>query len=75
MNGETDAASIRSEQVPAPATRSVPAARREGAIAIGAAAVGALALGALAVGSRGDRQDGDRATLTRAGMAALASGG
>jgi len=51
MSCETDAVSIGSEQVPAPAARAEPAVRREGAIVIGAFAVGALALGALAVGA------------------------
>ena len=52
MSSETKTAPTASEQVPAPATRTVPALRREGAIAIGAVAVapGALALGAVAIG-------------------------
>ena len=51
MNRETEAAPTGSEQVPAPAKRTVPTVRRQSAVAIGAVAVGALALGALALGA------------------------
>ena len=51
MTDETDAAPTMAEQVPVPTTRTVPAVRREGAVAIGAVAVGALAVGALAIGA------------------------
>ena len=60
MSGEAEAAPTGSERVPAPATRTVPAVRREGGrchwfsrsrrAALGALAVGAVAIGKLAIG-------------------------
>ena len=51
MSGEGSSAPTASTQALAPAARSAPAVRRDGALAIGAAVIGAVALGALAIGA------------------------